>query len=207
MIIDIFQDTICPWCRIGKQNLLTAIEQWDGEPITMRYRSFFLDPRIPKEGLPFREAMAAIKGPEGLDEMFDHVTSVGAAVGLTFRFDRVEYKPNTLDSHQLIKLAPDEKQTEMVEAIYKAYFEDGKDIGNLDVLIDIAQQQGLDGIDVKEKILTGEMQEDIEEDLILARELQVSGVPFFVIDGKLALSGAHPAENFLKAFRQVSTME
>ncbi|MCK9910285.1 DsbA family protein, partial [Microbacteriaceae bacterium K1510] len=117
------QDTVCPWCRIGKQNLFTAIRQWDGEPVTLRYRSFFLDPNVPEQGLPFRESMAAITGPGGLDQMFERVTAAGAAAGLTFRFDRVAFKPNTSASHQLIKLASEEKATEMVEAIYQAYFE------------------------------------------------------------------------------------
>jgi predicted DsbA family dithiol-disulfide isomerase len=207
MIIDVFQDTVCPWCRIGKKHLFDALEQWRGEPVTIRYRTFFLDPNVPKEGLPFREFMAAIKGPHAVDQMLQHVTQVGRAAGLAFHFDRVKYRPNTLASHILIKLAPAEQTGDVVDAVYKAYFEDGQDIGNLEVLMAIAEQHGLDPQEVREQIIAGEKEEEIEEDLAYAGELQISGVPFFVFDGKLALSGAHPVENFLKALSQTAQTE
>ncbi|MGO0061520.1 DsbA family oxidoreductase [Brevibacillus fluminis] len=208
MIIDIYQDTICPWCRIGKKNLFDAIAQWQGEPITVRYRSFILDPHAPKEGYPFREAMAKIAGgPDGVDRILEHVTQAGERVGVPFRFDRVEFKPNTLLSHNLIKVTPEAQQTQMVDAIYRAYFEDGQDIGNLDVLVTIAREQGFDPETVRVQVANEAKQKEIEADLHLARELQITGVPFFVIDEKLALSGAHPVENFLKAFEQAALTE
>jgi predicted DsbA family dithiol-disulfide isomerase len=204
MIIDVFQDTVCPWCRIGKQHLFDALKQWDGEQVTVRYRTFLLDPNVPKEGLPFRQFMAAIKGPEAVDQLLQHVTRAGQAAGLAFRFDLVQYRPNTLASHMLIKLAPTEKTGLLVDAVYKAYFEEGQDIGNLEVLTAIAEQHGLDPQEVKKQILAGAKREEIEADLAYARDLQITGVPFFVIDDKLALSGAHPAENFLKALFQAT---
>jgi predicted DsbA family dithiol-disulfide isomerase len=208
MIIEIFQDTICPWCRIGKKHLFDALQQWSGEPVSIRYRSYMLDPNTPEAGLPFRKAMLAVAGsPHALDRMLEHVTAAGAASGLTFRFDRVDKKPNTLASHRLIKLAPEEKTGAVVDAIYQAHFEDGLDIGELDVLAKIAEQQGMDGNEVKALIQSGARQEEIEQDVEYARQLQISGVPFFVIDSQLALSGAHPVETFLKAFRKVSSRE
>ncbi|MEJ8544728.1 DsbA family oxidoreductase [Brevibacillus borstelensis] len=205
MIIDIFQDTICPWCRIGKKNLFDAINQWDGEPITLRYRSFQLNPETPEEGIPFWEYMGAMKGgAEGAKQMVQHAANAGEAAGIPFRFDKVSMWPNTLASHQLIKLASAEMQTEMVDALYRAYFEEGKDIGQLDTLVSIAGQHGMDEEETRRLIENGEKQDEIREDLNYARQLQITGVPFFVVDGKLALSGAHPIENFLKAFRQVS---
>ncbi|MFM1651897.1 DsbA family oxidoreductase [Brevibacillus sp. B_LB10_24] len=208
MIIDIFQDTICPWCRIGKKHLFDALQQWNGKPASIRYRSYMLDPNTPEAGHPFREAMLALTGtPQALDRMLEHVTAAGAASGLTFHFDRVDKKPNTLASHQLIKLAPDEKTGAVVDAIYQAYFEAGLDIGDLDVLAKIAEQQGMDGNELKALIQSGAKQAEIEQDLQYARQLQISGVPFFVIDNQLALSGAHPVETFLKAFEKVNSPE
>ncbi|NGQ97350.1 DsbA family oxidoreductase [Brevibacillus sp. SYP-B805] len=204
MIIDIFQDTVCPWCRIGKKHLLDAIRAWEGDTIQVRYRTFFLDPSIPKEGLPFREAMAALKGPQAVDQLLRHVTEAGKASGVTFHFDKVRYRPNTYASHTLLKLAPEGKAAELVEAVFQAYFEEGRDIGNLDVLVDIGAQCGLDAEAVREAIESDRMKDEIAADLALARELQITGVPFFVIDNKLALSGAHPVENFLRAFRRVA---
>jgi predicted DsbA family dithiol-disulfide isomerase len=205
MIIDVYQDTVCPWCRIGKKHLFDAIKQWNGEPIAVRYRTFFLDPNVPKKGLPFREFMASLKGgPQVVEQMLNHVTEAGKASGVPFRFDRVQLRPNTYASHTLIKLAPEAEAAALVEAIYQAYFEDGRDIGDLHVLMEIGARFGLDQGTVKAAIETDSMRGEIEADLAKARELQISGVPFFVIDNKLALSGAHPAENFIRAFRQVS---
>jgi predicted DsbA family dithiol-disulfide isomerase len=208
MLIEVFQDTICPWCRIGKKHLMEAIARWEGEPVTIRYLTFLLDPTVPKEGLPFRETMAALKGgPQVVEQMLQHATQAGQAAGIVFHFDRVQYRPNTLASHALVKLAPPEKTGEMVEAVYKAYFEEGRDIGDLDVLVSIAEEQGLQPEEIRSQILAGAKQDEIEEDLAYARDLQITGVPFFVVDGKLGLSGAHPAENILKAFEKAQEME
>lgn len=205
MIIEIFQDTVCPWCRIGKKNVFDAIKQWEGEPITIRYRAYQLNPDTPKEGVPFWEYMGAMKGGiEGAKQMVQHAANAGEAAGIPFQFDQVSVWPNTLASHQLIKLAPPELQTEMVDAIYRAYFENGQDIGQLDTLVNIAGLLGMDEIETRLLIEKGEKLDEIREDLEYAKQLQITGVPFFVVDGKLALSGAHPVENFLKAFRQVS---
>ncbi|QQE76420.1 DsbA family oxidoreductase [Brevibacillus composti] len=205
MIIEIYQDTICPWCRIGKKKLFDAIEQWDGQPLTIRYRAYQLNPDTPKEGLPFWESMAAMKG--GMDvvgQMVQHAANAGEAAGVPFRFDQVKKWPHTFASHQLIKLAPADKQTSVLDAVYRAYFEDGQDIGQLDVLLRIAGEHGMDPDETRRQIEAGEKADEIEEDLRYAAELQITGVPFFIIDGKFALSGAHPVENFLKAFQQAA---
>ncbi|QRG70014.1 DsbA family oxidoreductase [Brevibacillus choshinensis] len=208
MMIEVFQDTVCPWCRIGKKHLLDAISQWQGEPIQIQYRTYQLDPHTPKSGLPFWETMAANKGGRAVfEQMSQHAARAGEAAGLAFHFDRVEYWPNTLASHTLIKCAPEAETTKAVEALYKAYFEDGKDIGDTEVLVAIAEELGLDAGEVRKAIETDAKQEEIAEDLARARDLQISGVPFFVIDNKLALSGAHPPENFLKAFQQALETE
>ncbi|HZG17103.1 MAG TPA: DsbA family oxidoreductase [Candidatus Bathyarchaeia archaeon] len=203
MIIEVFQDTVCPWCRIGKKNLMDAVQAWSGESITIRYRSYFLDPNVPKEGLPYREAMAAIRGDASLVEpMLNQVTEAGRKVGVTFRFDRVEKRPNTYASHVLLKLAPEERSEEMVEAVYRAHFEEGLDIGDVAVLASIAQDFGITATQLQQAIDQDTYKQEIAEDLAYARDLQITGVPFFVIDQKLALSGAHPVENFLRAFQQ-----
>jgi len=206
MIIDVFQDTICPWCRIGKKHLFDALKEWQGEPVTVRYRTYLLNHDTPKEGYPFREYMAATKGgPQVVEGMIQHVTAAGERSGVKFHFDKVQLMPNTLPSHTLIKLAPEEKTSEAVEAIYRAYFEHGLDIGNIDVLVGIAQELGMNAEEARAQLLAGAKNEEIQADLKWARELEITGVPFFVIDGKLALSGAHPAETFIKAFEKVSS--
>ncbi|WP_400163686.1 DsbA family oxidoreductase [Brevibacillus sp. TJ4] len=205
MIVEIFQDTVCPWCRIGKKHLFDAISQWTGEEIHVRYRSYQLNAQVPVEGMPFRTYMGSLKGgPQVVEQMLEQVTRAGEAAGLAFHFDKVEKMPNTLLSHQLIKSAPEELQGKIVDAIYKAYFEEGRDIGERDVLLAIAKEAGLDDELASEALQAGRHRDDIQADISFAQANQITGVPFFVLDGKLGLSGAHPVENFLKAFRQVT---
>lgn len=208
MLIEVFQDTICPWCRIGKKHLFDAIARWEGEPIQIRYHAFQLDPHAPKASQPFWETMAANKGGRAVvEQMVQHAARAGAEAGIAFHFDKVAFWPNTLASHTLLKCAPEAQATEAVDAVYKAYFEEGKDIGDTDVLVAIAEELEMSGADVRQAIETNAKQAEIEEDIAFARELQVTGVPFFVIDRKLALAGAHPPENFLKAFQQAAETE
>lgn len=205
MIVEIFQDTVCPWCRIGKKNLFDAISQWTGEPIFVRYRAYQLNPQTPEGGVPFRSYMESLKGGQQVvEQMLQQVTRAGEAAGLAFRFDKVEKMPNTIASHQLIKSVPEEQRTVIVDAIFQAYFEDGRDIGDKQVLFAIAKEAGIDEERAIEALNTNRYAQEIQEDISFARANQISGVPFFVIDGKLGLSGAHPVENFLKAFRQVA---
>lgn len=207
MQIEIFQDMVCPWCRIGKKNLSDAIAQWTGEPIHIQYRAYQLFPDLPKEGKPFLEVMASKGSPEMVQQMLSQVTGAGEAANLPFRFDKVEKMPNTLASHQFIKSVPAADTARVVDAIYKAYFEDGKDIGDLQVLLGLAEELGLDREQIRDAIENERNTDEITADIDFARDNQISGVPFFIIDGKLALSGAHAPENFLKAFHHVRNME
>ena len=205
MIVEIFQDSVCPWCRIGKKHLFDAISQWTGEEIEVRYRSYLLNAQIPEEGIPYHTYMASIKGgQQDVEQMLQRTAQVGEAAGLVFRFDKIEKMPNTLASHQLVKSVPDELRGKVVDAIYKAYFEDGRDIGDREELVKIAKEVGIDEEQAAEALRTLRYHAEIQEDISFAQANQISGVPFFVIDGKLGLSGAHPVENFLRAFRQAT---
>jgi predicted DsbA family dithiol-disulfide isomerase len=201
MVIDIFQDTVCPWCRIGKKNLMDALAQWTGEDVEIRYRSFQLDPTAPLEGKPFKAIMESKFGnnPERMQGMFQQVTGAGAAVGVNFDFSRVERSPNTLKSHQLIVLAPQDKKQEVVDAIYQAYFEDGRDIGSVEVLLEIAKEVGIAAKGLADQLLAKEGLEQVEDDLEFARQVGITGVPFFIINDKYALTGAQPSSTILQA--------
>jgi predicted DsbA family dithiol-disulfide isomerase len=206
MIIDIFQDTVCPWCRIGKKNLTDALENWSGETVEVRYRAFQLDPTMPEEGRSYRETMENKIGgtPERMQAMLQQVTNAGAAVGLTFNFNRVEKMPNTLKSHQLISLAPEENKQLLVDTLYRAYFEEGRDIGDVDILLDLAEQAGLARADVAQRMQAKEGLEQVEDDLSFASQIGITGVPFFIINDKYALTGAQPSDTFLQALEQIS---
>jgi predicted DsbA family dithiol-disulfide isomerase len=208
MIVDVFQDMVCPWCRIGKKNLFDGLEEWrqtHDEPVEIRYRAFLLDPSMPPEGRPFMEVMMNKMGSrERVQQIVNRVTEAGRAVGVPFDFGKVKKMPNTWASHALIKMAPKEMADEMVEAVFRAYFEEGRDIGNMAVLLELAREHGLDDRTVKESLEREEMNGAIKEDLRLAEQLGIRAVPFFILDGKLALSGAHSKETFLKALAEVA---
>lgn len=208
MRIDLFSDMVCPWCRIGKKNMDDAISAWTeqtGETIPVTYRAFQLDPTLPPEGKPFRESMAAkMGGDERLDPMFQRVTDAGAAIGLTFRFDKITRMPNTLLSHRITAILPEERRREWVEACMKANFEDGLDVASLDVLLGLAAGMGVDADDLRRRLEAGEGSAEVQQDLDMASGVGITGVPFFIIDGKYALSGAYPVSQFLAAFSKIA---
>lgn len=204
MQIDVYQDTVCPWCRIGKRHLDLALEEW-GEPVTVNYHSFFLNPDIPAEGYDFRPYMTAKGGGQmPLEGFFEAPRERGAAVGLTFNFEDITRAPNTTLSHQLIAITPEADRAAMTDAIYAAYFEYGRDIGDLDVLVDIATEQGLDGAAVRAQLEAGEGLEEVQADVTRARQLGISGVPFFVINDTYGFSGAQPPHMIRNVLAQVA---
>jgi predicted DsbA family dithiol-disulfide isomerase len=207
MIIDLFHDTACPWCRIGKQHLKLALAQWDGEPVTVNYRTFFLNSATPPEGQDFTEFMLAkSNGQLSPEHFFDAPRQAGAAVDLRFNFEAIATFPNTLLSHQLIALSPAAKREQIVEAIYAAYFEHGRDIGQIDEIIDIADRYGLDAAQIRADLQNGTAREQVQSEAQFARQAGISGVPFFIIDGALAFSGAHPPEVILQALQQAAEL-
>ncbi|MDQ1911056.1 DsbA family oxidoreductase [Paenibacillus sp. GD4] len=204
MRIEVFHDTVCPWCRIGEQHLFTALERWDGEPVELVWRAFQLDPGTPEGGLPYRETLEAKFGGAGrMDQMFSQVSAAGQAAGLDFRFDRIEVMPNTLLSHRLIAVAPEEKQTELLIAVNRAHFSEGRDTGQLEVLLDVASSVGLDAAKLREQLDRGEGAEQVQEDLDFGRQVGITGVPFYIMNGKYALTGAQPPETFLQVLKQI----
>jgi predicted DsbA family dithiol-disulfide isomerase len=211
MHIEIYHDTVCPWCRIGKQNLNLALQHWQTAqptPVEITYRAFFLQPDLPPEGADFYEIMVAKMGRYGvidrssLEPMFDGPRTAGARVGLTFNFERITRAPNTIDSHRLIMLTPESHKVQMIDALYKAYFEDGQDIGDRAVLERIGKAVGIDESTLNR--LNGEdYRREVTTEYEQALSLGVTGVPFFVLDGKYTFSGAQPPATIIRLFKQV----
>ena len=211
MKIDVYSDMVCPWCRIGKKNLETALAAWAREAEEqpeIKYHAFLLDPSVPPDGLPFRETMTGKFGDARLlDGMLSRVTEAGAAIGLTFRFDRVTRMPNTRLAHRITALLPDERQGDWINAVMTAYFEHGRDIGAEDALLEIVATLGFDAADLRARLDAGEGEREVENDLAAARAMGIGGVPFFILNRRYALSGAYPADRFLEAFRRVAGRE
>jgi predicted DsbA family dithiol-disulfide isomerase len=204
--IDIVSDAICPWCYIGKRQLERALAllAQEGLQFSVHWNPFQLNPDIPKEGRE-RAAYRAMKfgSTERARELDERVAGAAANVGLAFRLDLMLRTPNTLDAHRVIWLAGRENVQEAVmETMFAAYFTQGRDIGDRDVLADCAAQSGMDHAAVAD-FLAGDMaaQEMLAADRA-AREAGVNGVPSFFLDGYGLYSGAMPAETMVEALRK-----
>jgi predicted DsbA family dithiol-disulfide isomerase len=201
LTIDVISDVICPWCFIGKRRLEKAL---GGRPATVRWHPFQLNPDMPREGIDRRTYRIRKFGSwERSLELDARVAAAGRGEGIAFNFDRMARTPNTLDAHRIIRLAGVRGvQDAVVEALFTAYFTDGENLSDRATLLTIAVGAGLGQAEVDE-LLAGESGLDAvragEEE---ARRLGVSGVPFFVINGKVALPGAQPPELFRQAFAQ-----
>lgn len=205
MQIDLFQDTICPWCRIGKRHLQLALAQWEGEPVQVRYRTFFLNASTPLAGEDFRSTMQVKTGGRiPLEQMFAGPRQAGERVGLRFDFEAITRAPNTLLSHRLIALTPDSDKEAVIDAVYTAYFELGRDIGDLDVLVDIAGAVGLDSAAVRDLLLSDAATEQVRADARWAQQAGISGVPFFIVNERYAWSGAQPPEAIIQMLSQIA---
>jgi len=204
MRIDLYHDTVCPWCRIGKHHLDAALAAWQGPPPTVRYRPFFLDDTVPTEGLPFRDYFIRRKGIADPDPIFAQVTAVGADLGLSFYFDRVRYATNTLLSHRLLALAPAAARGVLLDAIHRAYFEEGRDIGDPETLVDLATAVGCDRPTMRAALLGDAARDEILAGAAAARDLGLTGVPCFVFDDRLVVSGAQLATQLLAAMRSLA---
>ncbi|PAY16364.1 disulfide bond formation protein DsbA [Rhodopirellula sp. SM50] len=205
LAVDVISDVICPWCYIGKRRLEKAIAALDGRhDVQVRWHPFQLNPTMPKEGISRKEYRTRKFGSwERSLELDANVIAVGESEGIRFAFDQIERTPNTLDVHRLIWLADHHGcQDAVVEALFRAYFSDALDIGNRQTLIDLVVEAGL-ALPVVEAMLDSD---DGMDAIATAREMSqrygVDGVPFFIIDQKIALSGAQPTDVFVETLGQ-----
>jgi predicted DsbA family dithiol-disulfide isomerase len=197
--IDVVQDTVCPWCRIGKKNLDDALKNFDGEA-EVRFHPYFLRPEMPEAGRDFREHMRSIKGDDDIEPLLLRVSNIGLQAGLTFNWDRVKRMPNTLLSHALVLSAPVAEQGRLLDAVYQAYFIDGRDIGKKQALIEISDGLPVDISKLGDEAFLDEVAGRAEA----ARAQGITGVPFFIINGQTAISGAQPPSVLLEAIEQAS---
>ena len=204
--VDIWSDVQCPWCYIGKRKFETGVGLF-GQPVEIEYHSFELAPDTPLdfEGSTL-DYLAERKGlsPDHVRSMLDNVTNIAAEVGLTYDFDHV-HQTNTRKAHELLHYAKAHgKQIEMKERLLKAYFVNGEHVGDLATLSALAGDVGLDAADVLRSLEAGEFAEAVAADIAQAEVYGISGVPFYVIDGKFGISGAQSPETFAAALSQAA---
>ncbi len=196
MQIDIVSDTVCPWCFIGKRRIERAMAMRPDVKFEVFWRPYRLDPNVPREGVDRRAYLKAKFGDSPRSSaMGDAIRSEGAGEGIPFAFDKIAKTPNTLDSHRLVRWAAGAGvQDAVVERLFKAYFIDGRDVGDPSVLSAIAEESGMDGALVT-NLLAGDADlEPVEREAGMASEMGISGVPTFIFDSKLMISGAREPE-------------
>jgi predicted DsbA family dithiol-disulfide isomerase len=194
--LEIASDVICPWCYIGKRRLEKALGLLKNE-LTPRisWLPFQLNPGMAKEGVPRAEYRKAKFGSLERSRQLDaRVIAEGRSEGIEFAFDRIERTPNTTQAHRLIALA--ENQGPVVDALFRAYFEEAKDIGDPAVLADIAAQCGVKGWPEQAPDVSA-----LEEEV---RAMGISAVPTFIFDRRSGISGAYPAETLAGAIREAA---
>jgi predicted DsbA family dithiol-disulfide isomerase len=205
LAVDVISDVICPWCFIGKRRLEKAVAA-QRHDVRVRWHAFQLNPAMPKGGIRRREYRTKKFGSwERSQELDARLVAVGKDEGIPFAFDRIERTPNTLDAHRLIWLADEEGvQDAVVEALFRAYFSEGRDIGNRQTLLGVVAEAGLDRGKAEHTLNCDDGPEAMKEGEELSRRFQVEGVPFFIVNSKFTLSGAQQPEAFLGAFKQAT---
>lgn len=205
--VDIWSDVQCPWCYIGKRKFEAGVAQFGGQ-VEVEYHSFELAPDTPVDfdGTPI-DYLSQRKGMpvQQVEEMLARVTSIAESVDLHYDYDSV-HQTNTVKAHELIHYAKaNGRQLDMKERLLKAYFVDGRHVGRIEDLADLAAEIGLDRADVVRSLTENQYLADVKADVALATQYGIQGVPFFVIDGRYGVSGAQEAEAFANVLTQVST--
>ena len=205
MKIEIWADYACPFCYIGKTTLEQAIEKTGLKDVEVVYKAFQLDPNAPKEASENTITHLASKygvSKSEAERMVSNVVLHGKRVGLDMRFDLVQ-QTNTWDAHRLTKYAKSmNKETELNKKLYEAYFVKGSNLADRAQLIEISEKLGLDPKEVENQINSNEYDAEVKRDIEEAYRKGIHAVPYFLIDGKIAIKGAQPLERFIQILNE-----
>ena len=204
--LDIISDPICPWCYIGKANLDRALSAHPDHPFEIEWHPFQLNPDMPAEGMDRRTYLETkFGGKERAIEVYSRIEEAAIGAGLKINFEGIKRTPNTLNAHRLIHWAGLEgRQTAAVSKLFKAYFEDGADIGDVTVLADIAESIEMDRALAERLLATEEDLDDMRARDAHARERGVTGVPTFVIANQHVAPGAQPPELWANVIKDIA---
>lgn len=207
--IDIVSDIVCPWCWLGKQYVDAAIKQFPDMDVQINWRPFMLDADVPSEGLPYQYYMKKKFGGDRTEQfkaMKKNLVEAAGPAGIEFNFDDIPVRPNTLKAHCLLKLATTQgKSAAASEALFKAFFQDGKDVGDNQVLMQIAKNIGMDSASIQKFTSANNDKAEIQSELAYFQELGVSSVPTFIYNGTFAVAGGQPIDAHLQAIEKAST--
>jgi len=204
--VEVVSDHVCPWCYVGKKRLEAAIAQRPELTVQVNWQPFQLSPDMPREGHDRLEHYQQIFGEERATQIMQSMKDTGVDEGIAFDYKDGARSPNTLSAHVLMLLAGKDdsvSQNELAEKLFHAHHVVCEDIGDIDVLMRIADELGMDADAVREKLSSPEAESDVKDLIKKSVERGVTGVPFFIINDRYGLSGAQPIDSFLATFDQI----
>jgi predicted DsbA family dithiol-disulfide isomerase len=203
MQINTYSDIVCPWCYVGKRRLEQALTSC-GLDVFVTWRPFQLNPTMPLDGMDRTTYLKAKFGSlDAFGQMKDQLLAAGAEEQIPFAFEKIQRTPNTFAAHRLVWYAEQQgKQDQVVEALFRAYFLEGEDIGDVKILIHVAVKGGLDRTGTEEFLASEKGVVEVKGEEAVGRRLGISGVPYFVLNDSIAISGAQPPDIFVSALQQ-----
>jgi predicted DsbA family dithiol-disulfide isomerase len=204
--VDIVSDVVCPWCFIGKSRLEKALALIPETPVELHWRPYFLNDWIPREGISRNEYLTTKFGsPDRYHGIAQRVIAAAASEGLVYASDKINRQPNTLDPHRLIRWAAARGlAAQMKQKLMELYFTAGADLTDREVLVKAAADVGLNGDEIREWLASDKDVAEIEQEALAAKESGIDGVPFYILDGKFAISGAQAPEYLAQAITRAA---
>ncbi|MBI3808022.1 MAG: DsbA family oxidoreductase [Nitrospirae bacterium] len=201
--IDIYSDIVCPWCYVGKRRLERALTAVGGD-LHVTWRPFQLNPTMPLDGMDRSAYLKAKFGSlEAFGRMEEQLLAAGKDERIPFAFEKIQRTPNTFAAHRLVWYAAQQgKQGEVVETLFRTYFLEGKNIGDLKILTHVAGEAGLDQVEADTFLASDQGVVEVKGEEAVGRRLGISGVPYFVFNGHISIYGAQPPDIFVSAIRQ-----
>jgi predicted DsbA family dithiol-disulfide isomerase len=205
LTIEVYSDIVCPWCYVGKRRLERALAQLNGGAhARITWRPFQLNPTMPSDGMDRAAYLKAKFGSlENFGRMEEQLLAAGVEERIPFAFEKIQRTPNTFAAHRLVWYTEQQgKQDAMVEALFRGYFLEGKNIGDVTTLTHVASEAGLDRTETEEFLESEKGVVEVKAEEAVGRQLGIRGVPYFVLNGKIAISGAQPPDILVSAIQK-----
>lgn len=211
VVIEMVSDIVCPWCWLGLRRIEEARRLAPEVDVQLLFRPYELDPTIPKEGVDYKAYMSSrVSSPEGKERMAtmrQALIDYGTAENIPYRFDSVTHRPNSFDAHRLVRWAQGQgKGGAAKEALFRAYFNEARDVGDHGVLTDIARQIDLDPDIVADLLASGADTEVVREEAETFRQMGIAGVPTYIANRRVAVQGAESVEKLARFIRHAASL-
>ena len=203
--LDIFSDTVCPWCYIGKKRLENALNKYKNLKIKQTWRPFQLNPGMPPDGMDRQEYLISKFGSsDAAKTVYENIYEEGVKEGINFNFDLIEVTPNSFNSHRLLALGYQANiQEKVLDDLFESYFLHGKDIGDPNILLQIAIKHNIDAEEFKSYLSDQENIEPLANEEIQAKKMGINSIPTFIINKQIVINGAQTSENFELIFEKL----